>query len=147
MPKRRQDKEAPENKRIFRCWVEMRELKTGSVRELPLNSVRKIYIPRKKNDPGKPDEDVLELIDGLESLEAKNLDDLAAQLRQRYPDAAYERRLFTVRDREAEKRRAQAMEGLMQIIAEAAVEELLRESAAQGPSHESQLSGPTTPSR
>src|ERR1700691_4830941 len=98
--------ELAEDKQLFRCWVEVRELKTGSARELPLNGVRKVYIPRRKNDPGRPDEKVLQLKDGSETLEAKHLDDLAAQLRQRYPDDAYERRLFKVRDREAEKRHA-----------------------------------------
>jgi hypothetical protein len=130
-----------DDKQLFRCWVEVRDLKTGSAREFPLNGVRRVYIPRGKSDPSRPDDEVLQLKDGSETLEAKDLDDLAVQLRQRYPDDAYERRLFKVRDREAEKRRADAMEGLMQIIAEAAVEELLRESAAQGPSHEDQPGG------
>jgi hypothetical protein len=132
MPRKRTttEKDIPKDKQIFRYWVEVRELRTGSVRELPLIGVRKIYIPRNKNDAGIPDEDVLELKDGSETREAKNLDDLAAQLRQRYPDEAYERRLFSLRDREGEKRRADAMEGLMQIIAEAVVEDLLRERDA-----------------
>jgi hypothetical protein len=134
--------EPGDDTQLFRCWVEVRELKTGSVREFPLNGVRKVYLPRRKSDPGRPDEEVLQLKDGSETLEAKTLDDLAAQLRQRYPDDAYERRLFKVRDREAEKRRADAMEGLMRIIAESAVEELLRESATQGPSPEDQPGGP-----
>jgi hypothetical protein len=127
--------ESAEDKQLFRCWVEVRELKTGSVREFPLNGVRKINIPRRKSDPGRPNEELLQLKDGSKTLDAKNLDDLAAQLRRRYPDDAYERRLFKVRDRETEKRRADALKGLMQIIAEAAVETFLSESADQAPWH------------
>ena len=34
-------------------WVEVLELKNGSVRILPLKAVAKIYIPRRKNEPQK----------------------------------------------------------------------------------------------
>jgi len=122
----RNSKQLPEDKQIFRYWVEILEVKTGAKRELPLNGVRKIYFPRKKDDPRKPDEDVLQLKDGPETLEARNLDELAAQLCERYPDEAYERRLFEVRDHDAEKRHADAMDGLITILAEAAVESYLR---------------------
>jgi hypothetical protein len=55
-------------------------------------------------------------MDGSETLEAKNLDDLAAQLRQKYPDDAYVRTLHWQRDPEAEARRAQAMNSLAEIL-------------------------------
>jgi hypothetical protein len=128
------EKGVPEDKQIFRCWVEILELQTGSKRELPLTGVRKIHIPRKKSDPGLPDEDVLELEDGEAKIEAKDLDDLAAKLREKYPDEAFERRLFKVRDLDAEKRRADALNGLIDIIAKAAVDDFLREEAAKRPS-------------
>jgi hypothetical protein len=54
---------------------------------------------------------------------AKSLDDLATQLRERFPDEAYERRLRRERDREAEERRADAMNKLIDILVEAVVKE------------------------
>ena len=55
------------------------------------------------------------------------LDDLAAQLRQKYPDEAYERTLHRKRDHETEQRRAEAMNGLIEILAKSVAEQLLRE--------------------
>jgi hypothetical protein len=126
MPRKHQaaKKDVPPGKQIFRCWVELLDLKTGVKRELPLTGIQKIHIPRKKNDPRLPDEHVLQLRDGETVTELKDLDELVAQLRARYPDEAYERRLFHVRDLEAEKRRADALNGLVEIIAQAAVEKL-----------------------
>jgi hypothetical protein len=43
----------------------------------------------------------------------KSLDDLAAQLREKYPDGAYERTLHQERDFQAEERRSEAMNGLL----------------------------------
>jgi len=63
----------------------------------------------------RPKEDVLQLKDGCTTLEAKSLDDLAAQLRQRYPDGEYERTLHRERDRQAEQRRADAMNNLVEM--------------------------------
>jgi len=96
------DKDFPGREQIFRYWVEVLELNNGSVRKLPLSAVAKIHIPRRKKDPQRPREDVLQLKDGSTALEAKSLDDLAAQLRQRYPDGEYERTLHRERDRQAE---------------------------------------------
>jgi hypothetical protein len=118
------------SKQIFRYWVEVCELRTGAVRRLPLKTIAKIHIPRKKAEAHKPTEEVLQLEDGTDKLEAKNLDDLAVQLRQRYPDGEYERRLQQERDHEAERRWADGMNGLIRILAEAAVDELLREKEA-----------------
>jgi len=78
-------------------------------------------------EPQLPRESVLHLEDGPVGFEAKSLDDLAAQLRQRYPDAEYERRLHGKRDYEAEARWKNAMKGLIEILAEAAVDQALRE--------------------
>ena len=83
----------PRDEQIFRYWVEVLELKNGSVRILPLNAVAKIHIPRRKNEAQKPTEEILQLKDGSATLEAKSLDDIAGQLRERYPDPAYERTL------------------------------------------------------
>jgi len=126
--KGKKGKARPENKPIFRYWVEVLELKTGSMATLPLTQITKIHIPRKKSDPQRPNDEILQLEDGSVKLEAKTLDDLAAQLRQRYSDGEYERRLHRERDREAEERWERGMNGLMRILAEAAVERILRET-------------------
>ena len=89
------DEELPESEQIFRYWVEIRDLKNGSARILPLSAVAKIHIPSKKNEAQMPREDVLQLKDGSTTREANSLDDLASQLRQRYPDGEYERTLHT----------------------------------------------------
>jgi hypothetical protein len=106
----------PESKQIFRCWIEVREQANGFVRHLPINGVTKIHIPRTKKEVQKPNEEILQLKDGLDTLEANSIQDLAVQLRARYPDAAYERTLHWERDREAEVRRAEAMTTLSEIL-------------------------------
>lgn len=69
---------------VFRYWVEVRELATGSVRKLPLMPVR------------------------LVCLEGGKKNELRARLRDKYPDAAFERTLHYVRDHEAAERREEA---------------------------------------
>jgi hypothetical protein len=110
--RREKGHELPETKRVFRRWLEIRDLKTGSVRQLPLNAVTKIHIPRKKNEPQRPSEEFLSLVDGAEAREAKNLDDLVGELRQRYPDGTYELTLHRERDRQREE----AMNRLAEIL-------------------------------
>ena len=117
--------ERPEDEQIFRYWVEVRDLANGSVLSLPLSAVARIHIPRKKNEAQRPREEILRLQDGSAILEAISLDDLAAQLRQKYPDSGYERTLHRERDREAEERRAEAMNQLIRILAEAVVRDTL----------------------
>lgn len=117
--------ELPDGEQIFRYWVEVRDLTNGSVLNLPLSAVARIHIPRKKNEAQKPKEEILHLQDGPAILEATGLDDLAAQLRQKYPDTGYERTLHRERDRGAEERRAEAMNQLIKIFAEAAVKGIL----------------------
>ncbi len=119
------DAERREDEQIFRYWVEVRDLTNGSVLSLPLSAFARIHIPRKKNEAQRPREEILRLQDGSAILEATSLDDLAAQLRQKYPDSGYERTLHRERDREAEERRAEAMNQLIRIIAEAVVRDTL----------------------
>ena len=119
--------EPPPNEPIFRYWVEVRELQTGLVRTLLLNAVTKIPLTKRKNAAPKPREDNLQLQDGKTTLEAKDLKDLAAQLRQRYPDFAYARTLRSEHDKEAKRRRADAMNSLIEQLAEIAVREVLQE--------------------
>ena len=115
------------DKQIFRYWVEIRELASGSVRALPLNAVVKICLAkRKKNEAPIPNEELLHLKDGAEKLEAKSLDELRARLRDKYPDGAFERTLHFERDREAEERRERALNGLARLLAERAVDEMTK---------------------
>lgn len=128
MPSKREAvKDTPESERLFRYWVELRDRRAGSVRTLPLSVMTRIHIPKRKNDPQRPAEKVLRLQDDSEILEGKDIDDIAAQLRRRYPDETYDRLLHKERDCEAEQRKAAALNALAQIVAEAVVEELLNE--------------------
>jgi hypothetical protein len=112
----RNGKKSPESQQVFRYWVEVRELANGSARNLPLNGVTKVHIPRTKKETQKPNEEILQLKDGSATLEANCIQDLAAQLRARYPDDAYEHTLHWRRDREAEARRAEATDKLSEIL-------------------------------
>ena len=95
----------PESKRIYRYWVEICDRRDGSVRALPLAAIQRIHLTAKKSEARLPDEQVLQLQDESAVIEAKDIDDLAAQLRAKYPDETYERFLRSERDREAERRR------------------------------------------
>jgi hypothetical protein len=128
-------KELQDGEQIFRYWVEVRDLANGSVLNLPLSAIAKIHIPRRKNEEQRPSEEILRLKDGSVILEAKSLDDLAAQLRQRYPDGGYERTLHRERDCEAEARRADALNQLVRILAEAVVKDALDNSCARNVSN------------
>jgi len=118
------------NKEFFRYWVEVRELASGSVRKLPLTPVRLICLKRgKKNEPPLPDRELLRLKDDAETWEAETFEELRTQLRDKYPDAAFERTLHYVRDYEAEERYERGMNGLMEIIAKQVVDELIAEQS------------------
>jgi hypothetical protein len=117
--------EPPDAEQIFRYWVEVRDLTSGSVNNLPLSAFARIHIPRKRKEAQKPREEILRVQDGSAILEAISLDDLATQLCQKYPDSRYERTLHRERDREAEERRAEAINQLIRILAEAAVKDIL----------------------
>jgi hypothetical protein len=127
MPRRsnKRCKDPPETEKIFRYWVTVLETKSGSVRNLPLMAIARVHIPRTKREPQRPIEDVLQLKDGTNTIEARNLDGLVAQLCERYPDGEYERRLHWERDREAELRRATSMNGLIKILANAVFREAM----------------------
>jgi hypothetical protein len=114
----------------FRYWVEIRDLANGSVRNLPLLAVARVHIPRGKREAQKPTEEALQLKDGPATLEASNLEDLAAQLRARYPDCAYARALHQERDLDAVERRSKAINGLINLIVESFVRSLSIDDAA-----------------
>jgi hypothetical protein len=68
-------------------------------------------------------------------LEAKDLDDLRAQLREKYPEGAFERTLHYVRDPEAEERRERALNGLIELLAERVVEQMIEEESRDACRH------------
>ena len=79
-------------KQIFRYWVEVHELATGSVRKLPLTQWKVICLKRgKKDEPPLPDREVLKLEDEGDNWESESFDEFRARLRQKYPDSAFER--------------------------------------------------------
>lgn len=83
-----------------------------------------IHFPRKNGDPRKPDEQILRLQDESNIIEGRDIDEIAAQLRQKYPGDTHERLLRSERDREAEQHKAAARDALAEIVAEAALAEL-----------------------
>lgn len=130
MPMKRK-KDLPERKRIYRHWVELRDLRDGSTRDLPLRAVTRIHLPRRKGDRQEPDQQVLRLQDNSVVLEGRDIEDIAVQLRQQYPDETHERFLHRARDCKAEQRKAEAMNALIEILAKATVDELLREQEGE----------------
>ena len=114
------------NKKILRYWVEVRELATGSVRKLPLTAMRLVCLKGgKKNEPPIPDRELLQLKDDAETWEAETFEELRARLRDKYPDATFERTLHYVRDSEAEERRESALNALMNILVREVVDDLI----------------------
>jgi len=114
-----------EGGQMFRYRVELRDLRDGSTRALPLHTIVKIHIPTKKSEQQRPSQELLQLKDGAATLEAENFDDLVTQLRRKYPDEAYERTLRRERDFQVglltlERRSAQPS-GLPRINREAGV--------------------------
>jgi hypothetical protein len=115
---------------IFRYWVEVCDLASGSVRRLPLSAVRLVCLKiGKKNEPRPPDRDVLRLQDNEETWAAETFDELRTRLRNKYPDAAYERTLHYMRDHEAEERRERALNRLITILTKSAVDDLIAEES------------------
>jgi hypothetical protein len=106
----------------FRYWVELHDLRDGSTRKLELRTIKRIHVPTKKSELQRAPEERLQLEDGASMLEAANLDDLISQLCAKYPDGIYERSLHNERDMVAER----AMDGLVRLLARAAVDSHLR---------------------
>ncbi len=130
MPMKRK-RDLPESKRIYRHSVELRDLRDGSTRDLPLRAVTRIHLPRRKGDRQEPDQQVLRLQDNSVVLEGRDMEDIATQLRQQYPDETHERFLHRERDCKAEQRKAEAMNALIEILAKAAVDEPRREQEGE----------------
>jgi hypothetical protein len=117
-------------KQIFRYWVEVRELATGTVRKLPLAGVKAICLKSsKKNGPLPPPRELLQLKDSEDTWEAETFDELRIRLREKYPDAAFERTLHYVRDHDAEERHERGLSGLISLLAKAAVDDWIAEQS------------------
>jgi hypothetical protein len=118
------------DKRIFRYWVEVRDLANGSVRKLPLIAVRLVCLKiGKKNEPLPPHRELLRLQDDEETWEAETFEELKIRLRDKYSDAAFERTLHYLRDHEAEERRERALNELISVLAKRAVDDLIAEES------------------
>jgi hypothetical protein len=72
---------------------------------------------------------LLRLQDDEETWETESFDELRTRLRNKYPDAAFERTLHYERDHEAEERHERALNGLISILAKAAVDDFIAEQS------------------
>lgn len=126
----------PQDRRIFRYEVEVRDLASGEVRHLPVAAFRRIPLVYTHDDP-PPTRVVLRLTDDNEVIEATTFDAIVATLRDRYPDGAYERRFRVQRDHDAERRRDAALSAWIDILVDAACARVLdgapREADQQAP--------------
>lgn len=110
----------------FRHWVQLRDLRNNSVRDLPITVFQRIALVEKKGaTPDTSPEISLEVQDAERTWKASDLEDLARQLRKHYPDEAFQRTLKWERDLASEKRHQEALDGLMQLLAEVVVREML----------------------
>ena len=129
MRKRREgkvEKEQKNSEQISQYWVEVRSLRDDTIRRLPLTAVMMVPLASSKINPQPSSRRVLRIQDDSEILEADDFANLRVQLRQKYPDDAYERTILWERDIEAQQRRERALNGLARLMAEAAVEDELK---------------------
>jgi hypothetical protein len=111
--------DVPDDRRIFRLWIEVRAVSSGELRCLPLAAFRRIPLVRTTGAP-PPSEVALVVTDDPHVIEAATFEELVGALRALYPDGAYERRLCFERDHTAERARSQALHRLVDLLAEAA---------------------------
>ena len=117
------EEDIPESERIFNHWIEIVDLMDGTRREFAIKAIKRVHLPR-TGEPLRPDQCVLRLEDGESTIEGLNLDDLIEQLRIKYPDTRYERWLKMERDLEAERTRRNAIDSLIKLVAQSAVDRL-----------------------
>ena len=118
---------------LFRCWVEVLARNSGVVRILPVNGIVKIPLIATTGDPQRLSQEVLQLRDGAVILEARNLEDLATQIRRRYPNSDYRRSFHQERDLAAEECRSGAVDRLITLIAEQVAQSMLEEQEGVQP--------------
>jgi hypothetical protein len=102
-PSRKRDADVPREKRLYRYWIEITQLSDGARRRLELKQMVHVPLvdPRERSDL-KTNRTLL-LEDGTQPIETDTFEEFRAQLRRKYPDEAYERRLWTERNLEAEE--------------------------------------------
>ena len=101
------------------------------MRKLPLTAAKVICLKRgKKNEPPLPDKALLRLQDDKETWEVETFDELRSRLREKYPDAAFDRTLHYVRDHEAEERHERVLNDLISLLAKKAVDDLIAQQSS-----------------
>ncbi|GFE80265.1 hypothetical protein GCM10011487_22650 [Steroidobacter agaridevorans] len=121
------------SEQLFRTWVELRDLRDGSTRQLQLRVETSVHLRSLAGGPQQPDQQLLILEDGAHTIKASQSDDLFAQLRERYPDGLYERYLHQERDVAAEQSRSAALDSLVEIYAIAGFDEYLKNQVPRAP--------------
>lgn len=136
------------DERCFRHWVELRDLRDDVVRVLSVAVFQRIALVSKSklDEPEQSPQISLRVQDVGRVWEASSVEDLAAQLREAYPDGVFVRTLKCERDLEAEARRRTALNNLIEVLAEATVRQMLEEGPAadstQVPGHVPNRSSP-----
>lgn len=114
------------SEQLFRTWIELRDLRDGSTRQLQLRVVTRVHLRSFAGGPQQPDQQLLILQDGAHTIEASQFDELVARLRERYPDGLYERYLHQERDVAAEQSRSAALNNLFEVYATVGLQEYLK---------------------
>ena len=108
------------DERCFRHWVELRDLRDDVVRVLSVAVFQRIALVSKSklDEPEQSPQISLRVQDVGRIWEASSVEDLAAQLREAYPDGVFVALLKCERDLEAEARRRTALNNLIEVLAE-----------------------------
>ena len=118
-------------KQFFRHWIEVRDIRDGTVHQLPVTVFQRLLLVAKsKQTVEERSPDIrLRVQDLGGDWEVKDLAELSLRLRDRYPDGTFERVLKCERDTEEEEKHRSAMDALVELLAEIAVRELLKGEA------------------
>lgn len=121
----------PIESQLFRYWVRLRDRRDDTTRELPITFVERIVLATKSktNAQEPPPELRLRAQDIGRTWDASDVEDLARQLRDHYPDDVFERTLNRERDFAAEERYRSAIGELARIVARAAMRRYAKASA------------------
>lgn len=127
--------DTPIERQVFRYWVELRDLRDDTVRELPVTFVQRILLTERrkskskdKNDAQEPPPEIrVRVQDAGRTWDSSDREDLARQLRERYPDGVFERALKCERDLAAEEKHWSATKELIRILARAAMRRAVAE--------------------
>jgi len=109
---------------VFQCWIELRHRQANETRILPMSFFRRVCLQSSSSSPERQAQIEIQVTDEQRTWIASSLADLATQLRSKYPEEKFESTLKCERDEELEKRRAKAMESLVELFARRAYETL-----------------------